>query len=426
MKTLLRNAKIVDSESDYNGKTKDILIEGGKIISIGTAIKADKNMQVVEAENLHVSIGWFDMQANFCDPGFEYKESITSGAKAAENGGFTGVSVMSSTNPPLHSKSQVEYIKNKAKGLAVDVHPIGTVSHKLEGKQLSEMYDMHLSGAVAFSDDKHAIEDAGLLLRALLYAKNFNGLILTHCCDDSIAADGQMNEGAVGTSLGLKGIPALAEELMIVRNIHLAEYAETKIHISSVSTEKSVELIRAAKAKGLKITASVNAHHLFLNDSSLSDFDTNYKVNPPLRIQKDIDALKKGLSDGTIDVIVSDHVPENKENKKTEFDHAAFGMIGLETAFAIANTSKGNMKLEKLIHKISIAPRKILNLEIPSIKEGAKANLTLFNPDLSWTFTEKNIFSKSKNTPFIGTKLKGKAIGIFNNNLLVLNTDSEK
>ncbi|HVA97842.1 MAG TPA: dihydroorotase, partial [Bacteroidia bacterium] len=365
MKTLLKNAQIVDATSDLNGKKKDILIENGKIVNIGTNLKSDKNTQVVEADNLHVSVGWFDMQANFCDPGFEYKETISSGIKAAASGGFTGVSVMPSTHPPVYSKSQVEYIKNKAKSLSVDVFPIGTISHKLEGKELSEMYDMHLSGAVAFSDDKKSIADSGLLLRALMYAKNFNGLVLTHCNDDAITIDGQMNESAVGTSLGLKGIPALAEELMIARNIHLAEYAESKIHISSVSTEKSVELIRLAKAKKIKITASVNAHHLLLNDSVLFDFDTNYKLNPPLRSQKDVEALKKGLADGTIDVIVSDHVPENEENKKTEFDHSAFGMIGLETAFAIANSTKGNMKLEKLIHKITVAPRKILNLEIP-------------------------------------------------------------
>jgi len=419
MNLLIKSAKIVDSNSPHNGKKVDILIENGIIKSIKSTIK-DKSVKNIEVENLHASPGWFDMQVNFRDPGFEYKEDLISGTEAAAHGGFTGVAVMPSTHPPIHTKADIEYIKNKTVNSIVDVYPIGALSHKMDGKDISEMYDMHQSGAVAFSDDKQPILNAGLLLRALMYAKNFNGLVVTHCDDKNVSLDGKINEGETSTMLGLKGIPALAEELMVARNIYLAEYAETGIHISSVSTAKSVELIRQAKSRKLKITASVNAYNLILDDSSLKDFDTNYKVNPPLRTKADIEALKKGLIDGTIDAIVSDHSPEDEENKKVEFDHAAFGMIGLETTFAAANTNRGKMSLEKLISKISINPRKILNLPIPEIKEEAEANLTFFDPDKKWKFEEKYIHSKSKNTPFIGTVFQGKALGIYNKGKLQL------
>lgn len=431
MDLLIKSAKIIDSGSSLNGKTLDILIENGTITAIKANIKAGKGVKVFEAKNLHVSIGWFDMQVNFRDPGFEYKEDLISGAKAAAHGGFTGVAVMPSTYPPIHSKAEVEYVKNKTENLLVDVHPVGTISRKLEGKDLSEMYDMSLSGAIAFSDDKNAVADAGLLTRALLYAKNFNGLIITHCDDHSISVDGKMNEGITGTGLGLKGMPALAEEIMVARNIFLADYTGAKIHFSSISTKGSVDLIRHAKksAKGgspsggkkLNITCSVNAHNLALDDSHLKGFDTNYKVNPPLRTKADINALLAGLADGTIDAITSDHSPEDSETKVIEFDHAAFGMTGLETCFPLANMHHGKINLASLIQKISANPRKILGLAIPKIKVGEKANLTFFDPNLNWTLTEKEIYSKSKNTPFIGEKLKGKALGVVNKGKFIEN-----
>jgi len=413
MNVLLKSAKVISPGSPYNGKRVDILIENGIIRSIKTNIK-EKNSKIFEAENIHVSPGWFDMQVNFRDPGYEYKEDLISGTKAAAHGGYTGVAIMPSTHPPIHTKADVEYIKNKTADSIVDVFPVGALSYNLEGKDISEMYDMYRSGAVAFSDDKKSIADAGLLMRALLYAKNFNGLIMTHCDERDISAGGTMNEGNTSTALGLKGMPALAEELMVARNIYLAEYTESRIHISSVSTAKSVQLIREAKAKKLKITASVNAYNLILEDNHLEDFDTNCKVNPPLRVKSDIEALKKGLTDGTIDVIVSDHSPEDEENKKTEFDHAAFGITGLESSFAIANTVRGRLGLEKLIDKMALNPRKILNLPVPGIEEGQKANLTLFNPELNWKLEKRHIHSKSKNTPFIGTALQGKALAIYN------------
>ena len=413
MKILIKAAKIISKGSEHNNKIRDILIENGKIKNIKANITA-KGAKEIKIKNLHVSPGWMDMQVHFQDPGHEYKEDLNSGMKAAAAGGYTAVALMPSTNPPIHSKSEVEYIINKTQAAAINVYPLGTLSHNHEGKEISEMYDMHLSGAVAFTDDKKPINDAGLLLRALLYAKNFNALIVTHCDDKGISREGKMNEGEVSTRIGLKGIPALAEELMLSRNIEIAAYSEAKIHIPSVSTAKSVELIRQAKKQGIKITAGVNAHHLALNDTALENFDTNYKVNPPLRGKKDIEALKKGLLDGTIDVITSDHRPEDIEGKKVEFDYAKSGMLGIQTAFALSNANKGKLSLDALIDKISIQPRKILQLPIPEIKEGSDANLTLFDPDLKWVLQEKELFSKSKNTPLIGMQLIGKALGIIN------------
>ena len=415
MNLLIKSAKIIDPNSPHNGKKVDILIEEGIIVKMKEGITEKNNTTVFEAENLHVSPGWFDMHVNFRDPGFEYKEDLASGTKAAAYGGFTGVACMPSTLPPIHTKSEVEYIKNKTTHSIVDVYPIGALSYNLDGKDLSEMYDMHLSGAVAFSDDKKSIANPGLLCRALLYSKNFNGLIISFADDKDISLDGKMNEGIVSTSIGLKGMPSLAEEIMIARDIFLAEYTESKIHFSTVSTAMSVALIRAAKAKGLNVTSEVSAHQLALNDSSLNDFDSNYKVNPPLRTIGDIEALIQGLSDGTIDVICSDHSPEDEEMKKREFDHAAFGIIGLETAFAVLSSAlHKKLTLEQIIGKIAINPRKILNLDLAVLKEGENANITFFNPSLAWTFKENNIQSKSKNTPFIGMSFTGKALGIYN------------
>jgi dihydroorotase len=421
MNILIKSATIIDSNSPHNGKVMDLLIENGIIKLIQLKIRAEKNMKVIEAKNLHLSAGWLDMQVSFCDPGFEHKEDLKSGVNAAIAGGFTGVAVVSSTNPPIHSKGDVQYIKNKTADAIVDVYPIGTVSFRQEGKDISEMYDMQLAGSVAFSDDKKSIGDAGLLMRALLYAQNFGSLIITHCDEKSISHDGKMNEGITSTMLGLKGIPALAEELMVDRNIFLAEYAKAPIHIANVSTRKSVRLIKQAKANGLKISASINAYNIALDDSALAGFDSNYKLNPPLRTKTDIEALREGLADGTIDAITSDHRPQDIESKDLEFDYASNGMIGLESAFGLINTNKGKIKLETIINSITTNPRNILRLEQPKIAEGELANITLFDPEAEWVFEKKNIKSKSANTPFIGTKFKGKVIGIINKKQVHIN-----
>jgi dihydroorotase len=414
MKILLRSVKIIDASSPHHNKTKDVLIEDGIIKTI--ADKIDERVdKTIERKGNHLSIGWFDLHVNFREPGFEYKEDLLSGCRAAMAGGFTEVLCMPSTFPPIQGKSELELIRTKTKDELVNVHAAGVLSTNLEGQDLSEMYDMHINGALAFTDDKRSVQDSGLMLRTLLYTKNFNGVVMSFADDKYISSNGQINESASSVYLGLKGIPSLSEELMINRDIFLSSYAETKIHFSTISSAKSIELIRQAKKNGMKITCDVAAHNILLDDSSLTEFDTNYKVKPPLRTREDIEALIAGLKDGTIDCISSDHSPEDIENKKKEFDLAAFGIIGLETAYAVANTAlTKSMSVELIIEKFTTAPRKILSLPVPSIKEGEKANLTVFNPNEYWTFEEAHIKSKSRNTPFIGTKIRGKAKAVFN------------
>jgi dihydroorotase len=414
MNVLIKQAKVICPQSSFHNKTVDILIENGIISQIKKGITA-AGIKTIEANGLTVSLGWLDMQVNLCDPGFEHKEDLESGLKAASAGGFTGIAIVSGTNPPLHNKGQIEYIINRANNNLVNVYPIGTLSQNQEGKDLSEMYDMKLAGAVAFSDYKNPVKDAGLILRALQYTTNIGSFIITHCDDKSISHGGQMNEGETSTMLGLKGIPALAEEIMLQRNISVLEYAGGKMHIPTISTKGSVDLIKKAKANGLQITCGVAAHNLLLDDSVLSDFDTNYKVNPPLRNKKDVEALRKALENAVIDVVVSDHRPQDVECKDLEFDLADNGVIGLQTAFTSALTGmKG--ETEALVNALTVNPRKILGLEIPQIEEGQKANLTLFTTESETILTEKDILSKSKNSPFIGKTLQGKVIGSVNNN----------
>jgi len=416
MNYLIKNAKVVDANSPHNTKRVDILVEQDTITQIGANIKTDKNVKVIEQENLHASPGWFDMQANFCDPGFEHKEDLQSGMQAAAQGGFTGVCIMPATNPPLHSKSQIEYVVNACKNNLVDVFPAGCLTQSSDGKEMTEMFDMKQAGAVAFTDYKNSIKDSGLLVRLLQYAENTNSLIITHCEDKGLTGGGQMNEGETATHLGLKGIPALAEELMVQRNINLLSYAGGKMHVPTISSKLSVDYIKQAKNKNLNITSGVAAHQLLLNDSTLAEFDTNLKVTPPLRDKNEVENLKRAVINDAIDVIVSDHCPEEIENKDVEFDHAAFGIIALETAYATANTAlHGKIEQEKLIEKLSTNPRKILGLDIPVLKVGEKANITLFNPDVKWEFTQKHIASKSKNTPFINYNFTGKAVAVINN-----------
>jgi dihydroorotase len=415
MDILIKSATIVHKGHPLHLKKADILINNGIIKSIAENIDV-KNVTVFSSENLHVSIGWMDMRANFSDPGLEHREDIKSGLQAAAKGGYTAVAIMPSTNPPLHSKSQIEYALKNASGNICNIYPMGCISQNREGKDMAEMFDMKKAGAIAFTDDKRPVENAGLLLRALQYNKIFNGLVVSFAEDKNIAGDGKVNEGVVATRLGLKGIPALAEELMIARDIYLAEYADAPIHFTCISAAKSVELIKAARKKGVKVTADVTAHHLLLNDSVLEGFDSNYKVKPPLRTIEDCKALIAGINDGTIAVICSDHTPQEIEMKDREFDHAGYGIIALQTAFACANEAlKNKVKLEDIIAAISINPRKVLGITQPQLQEGAKAELTLFNPDLSWELKAEDIVSKSKNTPFIGRNMLGKALAIANN-----------
>lgn len=420
MKVLIKKATVVDPNSEWNGKQADILIESGKISKIAESIKASAD-QVVEDTNLHVSPGWFDMHANFRDPGHEYKEDLTTGVEAAIAGGFTGVALMPSTEPAVSNKSAVEYIINKTAHAPVDVLPCGTISEQHKGEQLAEMFDMKEAGAIAFTDDKRPLSHSGLMSRALLYAKNCDGLIMSFPFDQTAQQNGQMNEGVTSTMLGLEGIPNLAEELQLTRDLYLSEYNDARIHFSTISTPRSLDLIAEAKEGGLEVSCDVAIHNLVLSDDVITDFDSNFKVMPPLRTEEDRKELITGLKEGTIDVICSDHTPEDTEHKNLEFEAANFGIIGLETLFGLAVTHlSGELTLDELICKISINPRSILKLDIPVIKEGFEANLTLFDPERQWIFEKSDIKSKSKNTPFLGCELVGKPLGIYNKSELRL------
>lgn len=415
MNLLVRNATIIDPNSPHNGQVLDIHIENGILKTIQANLQLDK-VETFEAQGACVSPGWMDVGVQACDPGLEHREDLQSAARAAAFGGFTAIAVQPNTHPVLHSKSEIFYIKKNTQGLLVDFYPIGAISENCEGKDITEMLDMRAAGAVAFSDGKKSVQHNGLMLRALQYVQAFDGVIINSPLDKAIASDGQMHEGFVSTSLGLKGIPSLAEEMMLQRDLHLLEYTESRLHVAHISTAHSVELIREAKAKGIRVTAAVPVLNLLFTDESVAEFDANYKVLPPLRQAKDRDALIQGLLDGTIDFIISNHTPIDEEGKSLEFPYADFGVIGLETAFAAVWTAlEEKIKIEQLVEKLAITPRKIFNLNIPTIKVGQTANLTIFKLDQTWTFTTGDIRSKSRNSPFIGHPFKGKVLAVINN-----------
>jgi len=415
MNILIKGAEICDPESEHDGKKRNILIEKGVIRKISEINhKADK---VIESERLMVSPGWLDMRVSGNDPGFEHKEDIQSVARAASAGGFTEILCMPNTKPVVQTKDVVAYILQKSKSTIVDIHPVAAVSVDNKGEEMTEMIDLHHAGARAFSDGSKTIWHSDLFLKTLQYLQTFDGLLINRPYDRQLVIGGQMNEGKTSTLLGLKGIPKVAEEVVVERDLRILEYTGGKLHISLVSSPVTLELIREAKRKGLNVTCDVSAHHLGLDDSSLMTFDTNLKVYPPLRGKEDLGAFWKALADDTIDAIVSDHNPQDEESKNLEFDLAEFGMIGLETAFALVNTSNKKLKVEKIIEKFTSGPRSVLNFESPVIAEGTIANITVFDPEKEWTFTEKHIHSKSKNTPFIGRKFKGQVIAVFNKGL---------
>lgn len=418
MSTLLKSATIIDASSQFNNQKKDILITNGVIEKIEDSIPSKSEYTVVTLENLHVSCGWFDTSVSFGEPGFEERENIHNGLNTAANSGFTAVAVNSNTNPYIDNKSAVEFLINKSNGFATKLFPIASLTQKSNGKEMAELYDMQQSGAIAFGDYKKPLENDNLMKVALLYAQNFNGLVLSFPKNNAIAGDGLANEGANSTRLGLKGIPALAEHLQIARDLFLLAYTGGKLHIPTISTEKSVTLVKEAKKKGLQVTCSVSAHHLTLTDDELIHFDGNVKVNPPLRTTKDCKALVKGIKEGVIDVITSDHNPIDIENKKVEFSAAKNGTIGLESLFGVINKK---LTLEESIACITTKPRAIFGIETSNIETGQKADFTLFNPETAYTFTKEAILSTSKNSAFLGKELKGKAYGIFANNQLVIN-----
>jgi dihydroorotase len=411
MNLLIKSATIIDPNSPFHQQIADILIEDGAISRIAAAV--DANTEVFDATGKFVTPGFFDLNCNIGELGLETKEDLQTGTSAAAAGGFTGIALMPNTQPPVHSKAEVEYLVNKAKQNLVDVYPLGAISHKREGKDMAEMYDMYQSGAKAFTDGNRPVQDAGLMERALLYAQGFGALIFSYPEDTAIAGKAKVHEGEVSTLLGMKGIPSLAEELMIARDLYLAEYTNSSIHFTTISTTRSVQLIREAKNNGLNVTCDVAAHHLVLTDEALSGFDSQYKVKPPLRTQKDVDALIAGLNDGTIDAIVSQHTPHEIEFKAVEFETAEFGIIALQTAFSLALQT--GLSIELIVEKLSVNPRKILNVTAAVVAEGNQANLVVVDTTAEWTYTRQNNYSKSANSPFVGQNLKGKVLLTYNN-----------
>lgn len=418
MKILLKDLTLIDPSIKLNEKT-DLLIEDGVIKKIGELKTNDfKDAKVIELDGKICSPGWYDMHVHFREPGREDEETVVTGSNSAAAGGFTGVACMPNTSPDIDSAEVVNLIKEKAKNHLVDVHPIGAATLKREGEELAPIAEMVEAGIVAVSDDGVAIKTASILRSVLEYVQMYDIPVLEHCEDLSLA-DGVMNESEISTQLGLPPIPTVAEDLTVIRDIMMAEYAGGRVHILHISSANAVGMVRQAKKKGLKITAEATPHHFTLTDEAIKTYDTNYKMNPPLRSQKDLDAVIEGLKDGTIDCIASDHAPHSIEEKEMEFIYAPNGIIGLETELGLTLTElyhKKHLTLEQIIEKFAVNPRKILKLEIPTIEEGKKANLTIFDPEQIWTVDVSKFKSKSKNSPFDKRLLTGKSVAVINNN----------
>jgi len=419
MKILIKQACIVDPTSSFNGQITDIFIEDGVIKHIGEKLPgiADKEINI---EGLHVSPGWMDVFSNFADPGYEFKETLETGAQAAVAGGYTDVIVIPNTNPIIHNKANIEYIIQKSKSLPVNIFPAGAITKNTEGKELAEMFDMQISGAIAFTDGVNSIQSPGLLLKALQYVKAFDGIIIQLPDDKSISPQGLMNEGIVSTQLGLPGKPSMAEELVIARDIKLARYAESKIHFTGVSTKKSLEYIQRGKQNS-SVSCSVTPYHLFFCDEDVQNYDTNLKVDPPLRSKEDRNILRKAVVEGIVDCVATHHLPHEFDSKTLEFEYAKYGMIGLETTYGVLNTCLEKVSQERLVEVLSTNPRRIFKKEIAGIRENEKAILTLFAPKQKWSVKETDLKSRSKNSPFIGKELTGKVLGIINKEKLFLN-----
>jgi len=422
-KLILRGGRVFDPQVSLDQKA-DILIDNGQIQEIGKITDSNKDIASIDCTDKVIVPGLIDMHVHLREPGREDKETIASGTAAAMAGGFTAVCCMPNTHPPIDNRGQVEFINERASGLLVDVYPIGAVTKGQKGEQLTEMGDMLDAGAVAFSDDGLPMKDSGILRRALEYLSMFDRPLINHCEDLDLSEDGVMNEGFTSTFLGMRGIPNISEEIHVARDIMTAAYTKGKLHIAHVSTQGSVQLIREAKKRGVRITAETCPHYFVLNDDAVRSFDTNTKMKPPLRTEADRLAIIAGLKDGTLDVIATDHAPHTVVEKDTEFDAAAFGIVGLETAVGLVLThllDKEVITLKDIVQKMSINPRKILRLDEVKIEKKYAANLSIFDLNASWKVDKTRFFSKSKNTPFDGWQMKGSGFGVYNNSQLFLN-----
>ncbi len=415
MSLLIKNAKIIIQNSPYNGRRMDILIEKGRIKSIQKDIKLAAK-DVIKSKNVCVSIGWLDIGAQTGEPGYENRETLQSFEQSAISGGYTGVVIMPNTEPCINTKSALQYFKNNKTCKALDYYPTGAASINTKGEELTEYMDLSSAGAVAFTDGTHSINDDGFMMRSLQYAYPTGRAIMNTPISNSMTHDTHLHEGKVSMKLGMKGSPGIAEKLALQRDIELACYTNGKYIAHKLSTKESCKLVKEAKKRKLKVSATVSYNNLLFIDEDLSDFDTNLKVHPPVRLKTDRSALLRAIKDDTIDAIVSDHQPIEEESKKLEFPYASNGAIGLQTCFpAIWNKLQKSISLTKVIEKITIGPRKILNIDIPAFDIGAKANITIFDPSIVWTFEESDIKSKSKNSPFIKKSLQGKILGVYNN-----------
>jgi len=420
MKILLKQTTILDRASAFFNQQKDILITDGKITKIADNI-TDGDAKLVSSKELFVSQSWVDLKADFCDPGFEYNEDVKSGLAAAADGGFGHVFVVPTTSPVVDSKGQVNYLKAESAHHITGLYPMGAITKAAKGESLAEMFDMYKVGVRLFTDNTHFIS-AGILFRALLYVKNFGGKIVSFPQNESINEGGQVNEGIASLKTGLKAIPAIGEQIQVQRDLSLLEYTDGELHFTGISSAASLNLIREAKAKGVKVTCDVHVHQLLFNELDTLNYDTNHKVNPPYRPEVDRLALWEGIKDGTIDCIVSNHQPKTIEEKDIEFDNAAFGSLTLQSFYAsLVEKNLGDQTV--FIDKITVQPRKIAGMDSnTAIEEGNIADLTIFDPTIEWTFNDTTNLSKSKNSPFYGKKLRGKAIGIIKNNTITFNT----
>lgn len=417
MNVLLKSASIIDPTSKHHLKKRDVLIEHGIFLKIAPTIKNDKKIKEINLDQLHISQGWFDSSVCFGEPGFEERETISNGLKVAARSGFTHVAINSNTQPVADHKAAIQYLINEGKKYFINSYPIGALTIQSKNESLAELFDMQNEGAIAFYDYKKPITNPNLLKIALQYTQTFNGLVQSFPFEKKVAINGVVNEEVNSTKLGLKGIPSLAEELQISRDLYLLEYTGGSLHIPTISTKKSVNLIKEAKKKGLNVTCSVSINNLVLTDDVLDSYDTNYKLMPPLRTQKDKKALLKGLKDGIIDGVTSDHNPIDIEHKKTEFEHAFYGSIGLESCFGALNQLH---PIEETISYLTKLKSRF-NIAEHAIEEGNIVDISLFNPITNWEFSEKDIQSTSKNAALLKTKMKGKVYGVYTNKKLNIN-----